>query len=412
MNMETEIKFILQSLKNAGFEGRIVGGYVRDLLLKKNSSDIDVATTATPEKTMEIFENLGCKVIPTGMKHGTVTVIKNSVSFEITTLRKDLRTDGRHAEVGFTDSWEEDAARRDFTFNALYLDLDGKIYDFFGGANDLLNRTIKFIGDPEERIKEDFLRILRYFRFAAQLGLEISDNSTLFTFQKYSKNLLQLSRERIRHEFEKTLFFPTATPLLFLMDKYEILDKIIDLNRGNFKKFHEIYLRNPRIILEFMCLTPSLPAKVFLIANSDTLPTNLCLSKAEKSILKFLKTPLEFPEISEENLTRNIIFYDDDLIFEKLAVEILKKVTSKSSQFQDIEAMNLLKTLQAYKITYQKGRYTKTFPVKSADVIPFAKAPHEISKMLLLIKNFWALNFGTPSKSSCLEFLRENLTQI
>jgi len=412
MNMQTEIKFILQSLKNAGFEGRIVGGYVRDILLKKNSSDIDIATTATPDKTIEIFENLGCKVIPTGLRHGTVAVIKNSVSFEITTLRKDLSTDGRHAEVGFTDSWEDDAARRDFTFNALYMDADRKIYDFFGGANDLLNRTIKFIGNAEERIKEDYLRILRYFRFAAQLDFEISDTNVLSIFQKYSSNLLKLSRERIRHEFLKILSAPSSIRILSLMDKYEILDKIFDINRKNFKKFYEIYATTPTIISQFMQLAQSLPAKVFLIANSNTLPTNLCFSKVEKSILKFLKTSLEFSEISIGNLSRNIIFYDNEVVFEKLAIEIFFQHMNDNVNFSSTKTMNFLKTLLVYKIAYKKGYYTKLFPIKSSDVIHFAKSPNEISKMLLLIKKFWASNLATPSKASCLEFLRDNLTQI
>ena len=131
--MQTEIEFIINAIKHAGFDARIVGGYVRDFVLGNPSSDIDIATTATPDNILRIFNNLDCKVIPTGIKHGTITVVKNSIPFEITTLRTDYTTDGRHAEVSFSYSWEKDASRRDFTFNALYMDLDGKIYDFFDG---------------------------------------------------------------------------------------------------------------------------------------------------------------------------------------------------------------------------------------------------------------------------------------
>ena len=165
-----EVKSIFSVLENQdkGNKLMFVGGCVRKLLKKELVNDIDIATNLSPDELKNILRENNINFIETGITHGTITVVINKIKFEITTLRKDVSTDGRHANVEFISDWEEDAKRRDFTINAIYSDLKGEIYDPLGGLKDLENKIVKFIGDPNERIREDYLRILRYFRFYTQ----------------------------------------------------------------------------------------------------------------------------------------------------------------------------------------------------------------------------------------------------
>lgn len=184
---------------------RFVGGAVRDSLLGKAVSDIDVATSLNPETVMEKLVKSKFKVIPTGLKHGTITAVINHKVFEVTTLRHDVETFGRHAKVAFHDDWQADARRRDFTINALYLGADGTLYDYFGGQGDLEAQTVRFIGNAEKRIEEDGLRILRLFRFHAWYGKGPVDPDALTAVQKKLGMLNHLSAERVRQEVIKTL---------------------------------------------------------------------------------------------------------------------------------------------------------------------------------------------------------------
>ena len=161
---------IIELINDAGGEARIVGGAVRDYILNKNIKDVDIASTFEPADLTKILESQNIKVIPTGIDFGTVTAIFKEKPYEITTLRKDINCDGRHAKISYTNDWQEDAARRDFTFNALYMDVNGKIYDYFKGQEDLAKGIVRFIGNANERIKEDYIRILRMFRFFAYYG--------------------------------------------------------------------------------------------------------------------------------------------------------------------------------------------------------------------------------------------------
>ncbi len=161
---------VFAALAAPGVETRAVGGAVRDTLLGLKVTEIDLATTALPEQVMTLARKAGLKAVPTGIEHGTVTVIADGVPFEVTTLRRDVETFGRHATIAFTEDWEEDARRRDFTINALYAGSDGTVFDPLSGYADLVAGRVRFIGDAEARIKEDYLRILRFFRFNAYYG--------------------------------------------------------------------------------------------------------------------------------------------------------------------------------------------------------------------------------------------------
>lgn len=184
---------------------RFVGGCVRDVLVNRTVYDFDLATPLLPEKVMELLEGAKIKAIPTGLSHGTVTAVLNKIPFEITTLRKDIETDGRHAKVRFTSSWEEDAARRDLTFNALFCDREGNVYDYHNGVQDLHAGRVRFIGDASARIQEDILRILRFFRFFAHYGRGEADEEALAACAAHTKDIQGLSKERVTYEFLRLL---------------------------------------------------------------------------------------------------------------------------------------------------------------------------------------------------------------
>jgi poly(A) polymerase len=198
---------------------RYVGGAVRDDLLSLPVSDVDLATRLEPEDVVRRLEAARIKAVPTGIEHGTVTAVSDGHAYEVTTLRRDVSTDGRRATVAFTTDWEEDAARRDFTINALSADpVSGRIFDYFGGLDDLFARHVRFIGDPLKRIAEDHLRILRYFRFHARFGAGEPDRAALDACTVRANDLMALSRERIADELLKLLALddPSATVAIML----------------------------------------------------------------------------------------------------------------------------------------------------------------------------------------------------
>jgi len=222
-----ESHLLFSSLRKAGGEGRFVGGCVRDALLGEISDDIDICTNLTPEVVMSALSSANIRVIPTGLKHGTVTAIIGEYKYEITTLRVDVETDGRHATVSFTENWREDAARRDFTINALYLTEQGELHDYFGGQQDLQSGVVRFIGDADARIEEDRLRVLRYFRFFARFGEGLPDDNAVKACSKAAFQLGQLSKERITQEFMRLLETERSLEAILLMAKTDVLGSIL-----------------------------------------------------------------------------------------------------------------------------------------------------------------------------------------
>ena len=208
-------------------EARFVGGAVRDSLLGHAVADIDLATPLSPETVIERVRDSGFKPVPTGIAHGTVTAVLPDGPVEVTTLRRDVSTDGRHAVVAFTDDWREDAARRDFTMNALYADpTTGELFDYFGGLDDLKAGRVRFIGDPLQRIAEDHLRILRFFRFHARFGQAV-DEAGLEACTQRANDLMALSRERIAAELLKLLVAARAVAVIALMVERGIFRAVV-----------------------------------------------------------------------------------------------------------------------------------------------------------------------------------------
>ena len=226
------LKRLADALGARDGDARYVGGAVRDTLLGLDVADIDIATRHAPAEVIARLEAGGIRAVPTGIDHGTVTAVSSGTVVEVTTLRRDVSTDGRRATVAFTDDWREDAARRDFTINALYADLlTGQVYDWFGGLDDLKARRVRFNGDPYQRIAEDHLRILRFFRFHARFG-ETIDAEGLTACTERANDLMALSRERIAAELLKLLVAPRAVETIALMIECGIfrpvLPEIID----------------------------------------------------------------------------------------------------------------------------------------------------------------------------------------
>ena len=220
-----EAKTIFSYLNDIGKESKVrfVGGCVRKAICGENIDDIDLATSLEPDEVKKRLNREDIKVVDTGISHGTVTAILNKKKFEITTLRKDVSTDGRHANVEFTSNWEEDASRRDFTINAIYSDIEGRIFDPLNGMSDLQNGIIKFIGLTDERIQEDYLRILRYFRFFTQYSKTDYDQDTIRSIRRHINGLNKISNERILDELKKILTLKNAYSLFSQNTPKEII---------------------------------------------------------------------------------------------------------------------------------------------------------------------------------------------
>ncbi|SIR31014.1 MULTISPECIES: CCA tRNA nucleotidyltransferase [Acidiphilium] len=217
----------LATLWRAIPEARIVGGAVRDQLAGRGIADIDLASPLPPDAVVARLEAAGLRAIPTGLAHGTITALVGAQSFEITTLRRDVETDGRHAVIAFIDDWREDAARRDFTINAMSIDRAGTLHDYFGGAADLAAGIVRFVGDPALRITEDYLRILRFFRFFARYASAAPDPAALAAIRALHPGLVQLSAERVWQEIKKILAAPDPCGALHLMRDTGVLAAIL-----------------------------------------------------------------------------------------------------------------------------------------------------------------------------------------
>ena len=280
-----ECKKIIKILNEKRETSRYVGGCLRDFLNNQDSKDIDIATQMLPSEVINVLSKNGYKPVATGIDHGTVSVFIKDLSIEITTLRKDKNQDGRHADIEFTDDWHVDASRRDFTINAIYMDEEGNLFDPFNGVSDLKNKIVKFIGKPEERLNEDYLRILRYFRFVSIYDSAV-DEDVKKTLKNNKEKILGLSKERIRQEFFKILQSDNSGKIIEIMEKMEILDIIFNgqVNSEAYKRMinidNELFFE-PNYLLRFFLLIPNDHDFIEALKNFN-------FSKKEKKILENL----------------------------------------------------------------------------------------------------------------------------
>jgi poly(A) polymerase len=266
---------LLKALDAEAGQSRFVGGCVRDTLLQLPVSDIDIATRLTPDEVMNRLRAAEIKVVPTGIDHGTVTAVLHGAPVEITTLRRDVSTDGRRATIAFTEDWREDAARRDFTINALFADPgSGEIYDFFDGLADLHAGRVRFIGEPLRRIAEDHLRILRFFRFHARFGTGEPDTEALEACTARANDLMALSRERVADELLKLLALPAAPAAVRLMVERKILAPVIpEIEKVGVARLDHLAAREaamglqPAALRRLAALLPPVPETARAIAS-------------------------------------------------------------------------------------------------------------------------------------------------
>jgi tRNA nucleotidyltransferase/poly(A) polymerase len=281
---QPETERVFAALTAPGVETRAVGGAVRNALLGEAVSEIDLATTALPDRVMSLARKAGLKAVPTGIEHGTVTVIADGIPFEVTTLRRDVETFGRHATVAFTENWEEDARRRDFTINALYAGRDGAVFDPLGGYADLVAGRVRFIGNAEERIKEDYLRILRFFRFNAYYGKGPLDEAGLRAAVGLRAGLDRLSAERVSAEIKRLLAAPRAMEAVEALFDYGLLP-------GLFGGVPRLERLKRLIAIEAMlgrdsdAMVRLAALAVFVVEDAERLAARLRLSNAEQAVL-------------------------------------------------------------------------------------------------------------------------------
>ena len=303
-----ETSAVFAALSASGIDTRVVGGAVRNALLGLPVIEaVDLATTAEPERVMALAEEAGLKAVPTGIDHGTVTVIADGLPFEVTTLRRDVETFGRHAKVAYTTSWEEDAKRRDFTLNALYADRDGKVFDPLGGYDDLAAGRVRFIGDAEARIKEDFFRILRFFRFHAYYGKGDMDAAGLKAAVKLRAGLEQLSAERVAGELRRILVAPQAARTVDALYDYGLLTGVLGgvPRLGRFERLVAIGAANalaPDASLRLAALA------VFVEEDVARLAERLRLSNAEQAVLALAAEKGLVAGLPEETAAKSALY--------------------------------------------------------------------------------------------------------
>jgi poly(A) polymerase/tRNA nucleotidyltransferase (CCA-adding enzyme) len=278
-------------------EARVVGGAVRDTLAGRTVAEIDLATPRTPDQVTEALQAAGIRAVPTGLDHGTVTAVADGRSFEITTLRRDVETDGRHAVVTFTDDWQADAARRDFTINAMSLTRAGEVFDYFGGVADLRAGVVRFVGDPATRIAEDYLRILRYFRFFARYGRDVADPRALAAIRAGVPGLSRLSVERVWSELVRILSAPDPRAAVALMDEAGVLGAILPEGADS--------ERFARLVAAGAPGDPLLRLAVLLTGDPEAMATRLRLSTTERDRLVALRAgPVPQPGGDDAGLRR------------------------------------------------------------------------------------------------------------
>jgi poly(A) polymerase len=283
-----DVAALLSAFAAAGTEARLVGGAVRDAVMGRPPGDIDIATQMLPQDVMALARRKGWKAVPTGVEHGTVTIVISGRPYEVTTLRRDVETDGRRAVVAFTDDFREDAFRRDFTLNALSLSADGVVHDYARGVADAQAGLIRFMGDPASRIREDYLRILRFFRFQASHGRGAPDADALAACRALKVGMAQLSRERVRSELVKLIAAPGAAAAVAGMDGIDLWPQTLPgvaVDVAAFRRWVSLAQLFPSPATPMSGLAALAP-----LAPPAALAENLKLSAAERETLRLIRT--------------------------------------------------------------------------------------------------------------------------
>lgn len=408
----SETRAVTDALTSEGAEIRFVGGCVRDALSRRKAIDIDIATPDTPEKVMQLLQQSGIRAVPTGLKHGTVTAVVDAKSFEITTLRIDLETDGRHAEVGFTDDWLEDARRRDFTINALSASLDGEVYDPFSGLWDLAHGQVRFIGSAHNRVAEDYLRILRYFRFYGSMGRPPIDSEAIAACRTYATKLKELSGERVRSELLKILCVPDPAEILIKMKGAEVLEQILPEagDPGVLRMVNWLETRATNIA--GIAPNPIRHLAILVRANKpdvETLADRLKLSSREKNRLKLIcfsrvTVSPDMGDLAEnKTLRRYGIRLFHDLALLKWGSEMYEQTHLSS------ERKNAWVQLLERSIKWK----APVFPLSGEDVMALGiESGPKVGQLLSQVESWWESGNYKAKRQLCLNRLFDEAKRL
>ena len=382
---ETEVEQLFKTIHSfsVNSEIRYVGGCVRKIINKEDFDDIDLAVNLNPKDVCEALDKKNIKYYESGIKHGTITALINDIKFEITSLRKDIDTDGRHAKVEFSENWKEDASRRDFTINSIYADIDGSLFDPFDGRKDLENGKVLFIGNAETRIKEDYLRILRYIRFFLNYSKVKHETSVIKIIKKNLTGMMNISAERLLDELQKLVRSRGFTKLAKDKDSLEIISLIFPQlkNISLFSKLNSFALKNIANV-DFILLL-----SLMIIDGTDNVDYFVYkynLSKKDQKRLlflnKFYSKKVNRSFFSEKNLDKILYFNGrealNDIIYFKIFLS--KKVDD-----------NLIKLIKIF-----KEKEIPVLPLKANTLIEKYQIPEgiELGKKLKAIEEIWSNN--------------------
>ena len=379
-----ELRFILKKLEEGYAEDktvvRFVGGCVRKYLSGEKIDDIDAATILTTDQIKEKLKNTDLKIIDTGIKHGTVTVLSDTKKIELTTLRKDVKTDGRHAEIEYTDDWQLDSERRDFTMNAIYMDINGKIFDPQNGTIDLKNKNVKFIGDPQKRIEEDYLRIIRFIRFKVMYDIQL-EKTTIEAIKHNLTGIKKISKERILDELLKILELKSFLKInesdhlkeIFLM----IFPEFLYLNRlERLKKICKYSNINKDLLLAVLLIDGKNNDEYFSHKYNVSSKIKETLKKLSSNLIEVKKNKNFF----DKDLIRNVYFYGKEHLINLNIINFSINSKIKIDEFSKI--LNLVLKSNVPKL-HVNGDYLKRNGMKEGE---------SLGKVLKKIESEWANN--------------------
>ena len=384
---------VFHAIAAGGFEVRAVGGAVRNTLLSLSVADIDLATTARPEDVMRLAKAAGLGTVATGLAHGTVTVIAGHHAFEITTLRRDVETHGRHATVAFTDDWAADARRRDFTMNALYCAADGTLFDPLGGRDDLLARRVRFIGDAGERIREDYLRILRFFRFAAQYASGPLDAGGLAACVREREGLRCLSAERVRQELMRLLVATGVLAVVEVMRTHGLLAEVLPAAPRPALLARLIAIETSR------ATAPDAASRLAALAvetpeDAARLAQRLRLSGEERDVLvQATRAEAHLSAPPDPPAARALLYRHDPSVYQRLlTLALARHLATPVDASEWSDALSLPNHWTA-----------PVFPIKGADLIAHGiPAGPRIGETLRTLENWWIGQDFAPDRAALL----------
>lgn len=402
-----ETRAVVAALSAEGAEVRFVGGCVRDAVLKRSIKDVDIATHDPPGRVMALLEAAGIRAVPTGIEHGTVTAVCGKQHFEVTTLRCDVETFGRKARVAFTDDWAADAARRDFTINALFADPQGRIYDPFDGLQDLGAGRVRFVGDPMQRIDEDVLRLLRFFRFYAHYGRPPADIAALAACRAMAPRLPSLSGERVCGELIKLLQASDPVSVLLLMQGERVLEYVLP-EAGDFGRLRMLCFLETRG-LALASVEPDPLRRLAAVLRVDSMGATavaerLRLSARQRERLVAMAAPSAWPVPEWDRLERRRALRRlGDELFRDLALlswAARRAVAPHGHADETAAWIGMLEAAAAWRPV--------ELPIKGRDLLALG-VPHgpEIGRLLAEVDGWWEANDYRPGRDETLSKARE-----